>query len=247
MIRLPAAFLHLDPALSYPDPAWRQAMTALPASMPEPAPRRGVSRHPTPWALAIVGPNGAGKSTLYRTRLARLWPGVCFVNADDLSHERLGRHALDRQEAELGQSLVSERINALLAGGEDFIWETVFSHPSRVDRLQSWRDRGYQVGLVLVHPGQVDTSVARVDQRVATGGHPVPEDKIRSRFMRTPLLAAQASRQVDAAWWLDSSADFQPPRVVAHWRSGQLVSPVDDRPAWVTGLLSSLLGDILCQ
>lgn len=239
MIRLPAAFLHLDPALSYPDPAWRQAMTDLPAPFPDPAPRREVSRHSSPWAVAIVGPNGAGKSTLYRTRLARLWPGVGFVNADDLAHECLGRHAVDRQEAELGQSLVAERLEMLLAAGSDFIWETVFSHPSRVDRLQNWRDQGYQVGLVLVHPGQAETSVARVAHRVATGGHPVPEDKIRSRFLRTPLLAAQASRQVDAAWWLDSSAHCVPPRVVAHWRAGQLISSVDDRPAWVSELLGS--------
>ena len=240
MTALPLAFLHLDPALSYPDPAWRQAMEYLPASSPLPSPRRAVSKLPGPWALVVVGPNGAGKTTLYRTRLSRLWPGVPFVNADEMAHAQLGRYALDRQEAELGQSMVSDRLDALVAAGEDFVWETVFSHPSRLDRLSAWRAQGYQVGLVLVHSGAADTSVARVGKRVQEGGHPVPEDKIRSRFLRTPGLAARASQEVDAAWWLDSSAISQPPRVVAHWRAGQCVSTQDARPDWVDALLSTV-------
>ena len=160
MTALPLAFLHLDPALSYPDPAWRQAMERLPAPLPLPSPRRAVSKLPGPWALVVVGPNGAGKTTLYRTRLSRLWPGVSFVNADEMAHAQLGRYALNRQEAELGQSMVSNRLEALVAAGEDFVWETVFSHPSRLDRLSAWRAQGYQVGLVFVHPGAADTSVA---------------------------------------------------------------------------------------
>jgi predicted ABC-type ATPase len=61
--------------------------------------------------------------------------------------------------------------------------ETVFSHPSKRQLVEAAIDTGYLVSLhvVMVPEG---LAVARVAQRVRDGGHDVPEDKIRSRYLR---------------------------------------------------------------
>lgn len=234
MQKRPFAFLNLEAALTHPDPAWKSAMVALHELRGERGeePRRPVSLLASPWALVIVGPNGAGKTTLYDTRISRLWPGVPFVNADILARQRLGRHPETLDEARLGQSLVSEQLSGLVEKKEDFVWETVFSHPSRLDRLHAWRALGYQVGVLVVHPGCVETSISRVEGRVQSGGHPVPEQKIRERFLRTPELAMRASKTVDAAWWMDSSQNNVPPALLSKWRSGVLIQQASDTPGW---------------
>ena len=65
----------------------------------------------------LAGPNGAGKTTLYEARVRQLAKAP-FVNADQLSFEALGRHAENREDAELGQSLANARRDALMAASE---------------------------------------------------------------------------------------------------------------------------------
>ncbi len=71
----------------------------------------------------LAGPNGAGKTTLYEVQIRPLTDAP-FVNADRLAFEALGRHALTRAEAELGQELANGRRDALMAAGESLVTES---------------------------------------------------------------------------------------------------------------------------
>ncbi|MCC5950922.1 MAG: zeta toxin family protein [Acidimicrobiia bacterium] len=129
----------------------------------------------------VVGPNGAGKSTLVEFVLAGARPGVPFVNADVIAAERWPddplSHAYEAARA-------AERArDTLLASGEPFIAETVASHESKIDLVRRARAAGYHVHLVVVAVPE-EYSVARVNARVAAGGHDVPEGKVRSRWHR---------------------------------------------------------------
>ncbi|HSU34167.1 MAG TPA: AAA family ATPase, partial [Propionibacteriaceae bacterium] len=130
----------------------------------------------------VVGPNGAGKSTFVRMTLAKsLPPTVPFVNADEIAAQRwpgsTQEHAY--QAAEVA---AATRV-ALIDAGLSFIAETVFSHRSKLELIDTAHAAGYFVFLhVLLVP--VELTVERVAHRVAAGGHPVPEVKIRQRYQR---------------------------------------------------------------
>lgn len=52
----------------------------------------------------LAGPNGAGKTSLYESFVGRV-TNAEFVNPDRLGFAALGRHALTREDARLGQRL----------------------------------------------------------------------------------------------------------------------------------------------
>ncbi|AXV07387.1 hypothetical protein DVS28_a2708 [Euzebya pacifica] len=144
----------------------------------------------------VVGPNGAGKSTFVRFTLAPMRPGVPFVNADVIAAERWPD---DQQAHAYEAAAMASRIReTLIARGQPFIAETVFSHPSKLDLIERADAAGYDIRLhvVMVPP---DLSVARVAHRVRAGGHDVPEDKIRQRHDRLWGLVAQAAHRVPIA------------------------------------------------
>ena len=72
-----------------------------------------------------------------------------------------------------------------------FIAHTVFSHPSKLELIDTAHAADYTVVLhVLLIPEEL--AVQRVEYRIAAGGHNVPEDKIRQRYQRLWALLATA-------------------------------------------------------
>lgn len=184
----------------------------------------------------MAGPNGAGKSTFVRYSLAPSRLGTVFVNADVIAAQRWpddpAAHAYEASRA------AAQLRSTLLATGESFITETVFSHPSKLDLIDEAQAAGYDVSLwVLMVP--VDMSVARVAQRVEDGGHSVPEEKIRQRHDRLWRLVAQATLRAEVTTFLDNTAD---PRVVVASFAHGLARQVPRWPPWVHPDLPQTLG-----
>lgn len=77
------------------------------------------------------------------------------------------------------------RLEELLAKGADIVLETTLSSLLYARRVPEWRTNGYEVGLIYLRLPHVETSIARVAQRVSLGGHGVPERDLRRRFDRS--------------------------------------------------------------
>ena len=177
----------------------------------------------------MAGPNGAGKSTLYATRIApRL--SAPFINADEIQRDELGDRSVDAAYA--AARLAAERRRAHLEAGESLVTETVFSHSSKLDLIHEARRRGYRVMLFHIGVEGAELAVARVAERVREGGHPVPEEKVRSRYARNGPLIRQAALLSDAAHVYDNSALNRPPeRILTFW-SGTLAFAAPRLPDW---------------
>ena len=185
--------------------------------------------------IVLAGPNGAGKSTFYDVFLRRR--GFRFVNADLIAHELPGD---DRaQTAYRAAELAEIERRALVARGDTFVMETVFSDPAgaKLDFLRDARSRGYRVAFVYIGLASVALSQARVIQRVAQGGHDVPDDKIRRRLPRSLDNARHALRFVDAAWVFDNSDVDHPFQLVATTRAGQVIHVLPSAPPWCRRIL----------
>ena len=127
------------------------------------------------WILA--GGNGAGKSTFYRTRLAA--KGLVFINADIIARQLYPDtteiHSYD------AAMIAAEMRSQLLQQGRNFCFETVFSHPSKIDFIAEAKALGYEIILVFIHLDDSALNQARIAQRVSEGGHTVPADKVEFR------------------------------------------------------------------
>lgn len=183
----------------------------------------------------VVGPNGSGKSTFIEQRLAPLLSDSVFVNADVIARERWP-DAAEQHSYEAARIAATLR-HTLIAQGESFIAETVFSHPSKLELVDAARKADYVIAAhVMLVP--VEVSVARVAVRVDEGGHSVPEDKIRERYDRLWTLVAHAVRRVDHATMYDTTgADVT--RIVAKFVEGEAVHHTT-WPAWTPVELTQL-------
>jgi predicted ABC-type ATPase len=182
----------------------------------------------------VVGPNGAGKSTFVELTLSPLLPGSVFVNADEIAKQRWPDDA--PAHAYEAARIAAETREKLIQLGRPFIAETVFSHPSKLELIDTAHAAGYTVVLhVLLIPEEL--AVQRVAYRVRGGGHPVAENKIRERFHRLWSLVADAILRCEQATVYDNS-DIKGPRIVAQMAEGFIVgSP--DWPAWTPHRLRS--------
>lgn len=180
----------------------------------------------------VVGPNGAGKTTFVELTLAPLLPTSAFVNADEIARQRWpddpAAHSYEAARVAAGTRA------RLIELRRSFIAETVFSHPSKLELIDTAHTGAYTVVLhALLIPEQL--AVERVKRRVMAGGHEVPEDKIRERYQRLWPLVVIAITRSDTATVYDNSA-LKGPRIVAQMSAGRLVGA----PTWPTWAPSEL-------
>jgi predicted ABC-type ATPase len=154
----------------------------------------------------LAGPNGAGKSTLYKALKAagKVPADAEFVNADVYEAAYLQHIQDPLQRSEAARDWADMRRAQLLAQGQSFVSETVFSHASKLALIQQAQAKGFFVLLLVVALDQPERLLARVSQRVLEGGHNVSAQRILARYPRTIGLLAQAVRMADAALLHDS-------------------------------------------
>ncbi|HVF68569.1 MAG TPA: zeta toxin family protein [Pyrinomonadaceae bacterium] len=135
-----------------------------------------------PLVIAIAGPNGAGKTTLAPFLLRERFGITEYVNADTIA---LGLSAFRPEGAAFEAARVMlKRLRALADGGGDFAFETTLATRSYATWLEDLKRRGYSFQLIFLWLRNVELALERVKRRVLTGGHGVPEDVVRRRYVR---------------------------------------------------------------
>jgi len=81
--------------------------------------------------------------------------------------------------------------------------------------------------------GSPDLSVARVASRVDSGGHGVPETKIRERYDRSAPLVREAVLLAENGLVYDNSVAGQLPKLVLTFDRGLLLAVRPDPPMWI--------------
>ena len=127
-----------------------------------------------PMVLVLAGPNGSGKSTItqYFEKVGE------YTNADD----SVLSTGMDNFEA---AKLVDEKRYNSISNKKDFTFETVLSSEYKMDILRKAKEEGYFIKCVFVLTVDPYINVARVEARVAQGGHNVEKDKIVSRYSKS--------------------------------------------------------------
>jgi predicted ABC-type ATPase len=119
----------------------------------------------------------------------------------------------------------------LMAAHVTFTFETVMSSHDKVEFLQKAQRAGYRTYLYFVATEDVDINVARVQYRVEMGGHPVAEDKIRSRYLRSLELLHEAVAFADRTYIFDNSG-AQRVWIAEVTRGTEVEMKTSEMPAW---------------
>lgn len=129
----------------------------------------------------ISGCNGAGKTTASYTVLPEVLDCKEFVNADEIARG-LSPFNPESVAIEAGRLMLS-RIEELLERNESFSIETTLATKSYVNLVRRAQAKGYNVRLLFFWLRTPDLAFQRVSERVAKGGHNIPTDVIRRRYM----------------------------------------------------------------
>ncbi len=131
-----------------------------------------------PQFIIIGGGNGSGKSTSAAFVLPDVIP---YINADEIAR------ALPEAEGE-NKDVRASRIllNAMdeyESQNKSFAIETTLASRSLAPRVRRLQERGYQFQLLFFWLNSPELNIQRVAERVQKGGHHIPEDVIRRRYV----------------------------------------------------------------
>ena len=129
----------------------------------------------------ISGCNGAGKTTASYTVLPEILNCKEFVNADEIARG-LSPFNPSSVSIEAGK-LMLQRIEELLKRNETFSIETTLATRSYVNLVKQAQEQGYSICLLFFWLSTPELAVKRVAERVSKGGHDIPQDIIRRRYV----------------------------------------------------------------
>jgi len=125
----------------------------------------------------------------------------------------LGKHGtrIDYRQIKVNSyfaSVLSDLIRQrLLVEGVSFSFETVMSHPSKIEFMQNAQAYGYRTYLYFVSTENPEINIDRVQIRVQEGGHPVRPDLVRKRYARALDLLPDAIAVSNRAYVFDNSGE----------------------------------------
>jgi predicted ABC-type ATPase len=126
-----------------------------------------------------------------------------------------------------------------LAERMSFTFETVMSAPDKVELLGEAQAQGFRTYLYFIGTEDPAINVQRVRNRVAAGGHNVPENKIIERHARSLALLPKALDSANRAFLFDTSGDE--PWYFAEVIDGSTVElQTDVMPKWFQPIWDSI-------
>lgn len=182
-----------------------------------------------PFLIVLAGVNGAGKSSVLSALL--LDEGLDWYNPDRYAADLVRELGMGLEEAngrawQHGKSLLERAI----ATGRNHAFETTLGG-STIARLLRDASKTHDVLMLYCGLASPELHIARVAQRVAHQGHPIPEDKIRGRWNTSRANLVQLLPVLSRLQVFDNSRSVEPgqdvpdPALVLELEAGRIVFP----------------------
>ena len=188
-----------------------------------------------PFIHILGGANGAGKTTYYDAAIidGSIDPSLPYINVDEVASKELG----DYSEKNLlkAKVLISERMAILLEAKKSFTIERNLAKSSEYEWLEKLAQKGYELKLDFLSLGDIELNKLRVHNRVAEGGHDVPDHIIEQ-------WSAMGIIYLKAKIFLFSEAKFidnagRQHDIVAETSYGKILSMKPGWPEWAKDIL----------
>ena len=203
-----------------------------------------------PRILVLAGVNGAGKSSIGGDMLHQA--GIPWFNPDTFTRELVaatGSPLADANAAAWQEDL--RRLNAAIAHGEDYAFETTLGGNTIAARLGD-ASESHDVLMWFCGLDSPEHHMARVRLRVSHGGHDIPEAKIRERYRSSIANLVALLPHLSRLQVYDNSRDAGPgtpvadPRLLLQMEGGRIAWPTDAdtlraTPDWAKPILEAAL------
>lgn len=197
----------------------------------------------------IAGVNGAGKSSVAGEAIRQR--GGDYFNPDEVTRaiRAASPHLSDEQANSLAWHEGRRRLEEAVRHRAEHVFETTLGGSTITRLLSDALDSGLEVAVFYVGLESVELHLERVRSRVAAGGHPIPEDKVRERFKSSIENVVFLAPRLTELRVFDNSADADPKTgqrpdmtEVLYARSGNLMRAlaVDECPIWASPVLLAL-------
>ena len=156
----------------------------------------------------IAGPNGSGKTTLTdELRQTYNLPLGEYTNPDEI--EKTLDISAPITRSKQAQSISKQQRQKWLEQGISHCYESVMSHHSHLEYMQQANNKSFRSYLYYVCIKDPYINVSRVNERVLSGGHPVPIEKIVNRYYRSLAQLFDMSQLCRRAYFFDNTVNLE--------------------------------------
>lgn len=198
----------------------------------------------------LAGTNGAGKSSIGGALL--LAEGVRFYNPDEAARRlRAANPGLGTEEANsLAWQQGATLLQRAITHDRSFAFETTLGGDTITRLLRAAIDTGLAVHVWYAGLATVEQHIRRVKMRVAKGGHDIPEETIRRRYVSSRANLIRLLPRLASLRVYDNSAEADParglepqPALILHVERGAILAPVDlsGTPGWAKPIVAAAL------
>lgn len=200
----------------------------------------------------LAGTNGAGKSSIAGEYLRQ--SGAPHFDPDAVAREILAKNpGLSPSEANgLAWQEGMRQLKEAIRLQKDFIFETTLGGNTVTATIEEALDAGLDVRIWYVGLMSPELHIARVQARVAKGGHAIPPATIRQRFNDSRLNLIRVMGRLCELKVFDNSAEADPhqgqapqPILLLHLRRGRVVGPsraaLARTPDWAKPIVEAAL------
>jgi len=198
----------------------------------------------------LAGVNGAGKSSIGGAMIRA--SGADYFNPDEAAAELMAANpGLDQLRANAAAWHQGKRLlERAIAEHLDFAFETTLGGATMPRLIAEAASAGFEVRVWYVGLASPEMHLARVRQRVRSGGHDIPESSIRRRWRHSRQNLVQLLPVLTELRVYDNSADADPatgkvprPVLVLHVDRGRIVGPQDlsQTPEWAKPIVVAAL------
>ncbi len=202
-----------------------------------------------PTLYVLAGVNGSGKSSIGGAAIQQR--GVDFYNPDTTARQLLAIHSGMTQAIANAHawSLGREMLELAIAGRQTYAFETTLGGQTIPRMLIEAAKAGLKVKIWYAGLDSVELNLARVQARVAQGGHDIPEAAIRKRWNSSRRNLLRLLPHLDSLRLYDNSEEADPktgkqpqPKLLLQIRARRLVGPVlSDAPEWAKPIIEGAL------
>lgn len=188
----------------------------------------------SPILIAVAGPNGAGKTTLVRQLDPELIQDVLFINPDELARELTNAfptkttNAINIQAGKEALRLTQR----CLQEKRSFAFETTLTGHHPLATLREAKAQGFYLHLLYVGIESADDSINRIQERVLTGGHFIPPEDVKRRYIRSLENLPAALALADEVLLFDNSQQWHQPLLLLEAGKVQALYTTE-LPAWL--------------
>jgi predicted ABC-type ATPase len=182
-----------------------------------------------PNLVVLAGPNGAGKSTVAPILIRETLGITNFINADEIAR---GLSAYNPESVAIAAGrIMLATLKDLARQRADFAFETTLASKSFAPWIKELVDDGYIFRLFYVFLPNADAAVRRVSERIARGGHAVPEETIRRRYEAGLKNFFRVYQPLTTHWTFIDNTVAGSRRIIAHGQSSA-IDDVFDEQLW---------------